>query len=166
VKPALLVIDMQARFREGVTADKALSWDDAVGAINAAIGLFAAKGLPVICVEHVDPGTGLVPGAAGFDTDPRILLPAGTPRIHKEFGSAFAGTGLAGILRGLGADAVVVSGYCAEWCVLSSLRGAEPEGFKAMALADGIASGHPARIPFVLEISESISSGALEACLG
>jgi nicotinamidase-related amidase len=165
MKPALLVVDMQERFIEKASAEKRLSWEDAISSINPSIQAFRQNGLPVIAVEHMDEEDGLVPGAAGFDTDKRIALLPEDTRIRKEFGSAFGKTELARLLREWGVDAVVVSGYCAEWCVLSTARGAEPEGFKAMILADGIASGHPARIPFILEINESISSGALESFL-
>jgi nicotinamidase-related amidase len=165
MKPALLVVDMQERFIREAADEKRRSWEDAIASINPVIGLFRQAGFPVIAVEHMDEDDGLVPGSDGFDTDKRIgLLPEDT-RVRKKFGSAFAKTDLSLILRERGADTVVVSGFCAEWCVLSTARGAEPEGFKAMVLADGIASGHPSRIPFVLEINESISSGALEAVL-
>lgn len=165
MKPALLVIDMQERFIEEASDAMKRSWEDAIGSINEVIRLFRQKGFPVIGVEHRDADDGLVPGSAGFDLDRRIGLTPEDRRVRKEFGSAFAKTGLAELLGSEGVDTVVVSGFCAEWCVLSTARGAEPEGFRAMILADGIASGHPARIPFILEINETISSGALEALL-
>lgn len=165
MKAALLVVDMQERFYKDAYPEKRQSWDDAVQTINAVIGLFRQKGLPVIAVEQVDAEDGLLPGTEGFDTDRRIELRQDDPRVRKEFGNAFAKTDLAERLKKAGADTVVVSGYCAEWCILSTTRGAEPEGVKAIILSDGIASGHPARIPFVLEINESISSGALETLL-
>lgn len=165
MKPALLVVDMQARFYAKAAPEKKASWDDAIRVINPVIGLFRRKGLPVVAVEHVDEGDGLVPGSEGFGTDGRIELLPGDRRVRKLYGSAFGKTNLSKILADAGVDTVIVSGYCAEWCVLSTARGAEPEGFTAIVLADGIASGHPARIPFVLEICESMSSGALEAFL-
>jgi nicotinamidase-related amidase len=165
VKPALLVIDMQERFVAEASAAMKQSWEDAIASINQVIRLFRQKGFPVIGVEHTDKDDGLVPGSAGFDLDRRIALLPEDARVRKAFGSAFAKTELAAILREGGVDTVVVSGFCAEWCVLATARGAEPEGVKAMILADGIASGHPARIPFILEINESISSGALETLL-
>lgn len=165
MKPALLVVDMQARFYANASPEKKTSWDDAIRAINPVIGLFRRKGLPVVAVEHMDEGDGLVPGSQGFDTDGRIELEPGDARVRKLYGSAFGKTDLSKLLSDSGVDTVIVSGYCAEWCVLSTARGAEPEGFTAIILADGIASGHPARIPFILEINESMSSGALEAFL-
>jgi nicotinamidase-related amidase len=165
MKPALLVLDMQERFRESADPEAAKSWDDAIEAINAAIGAFEKLRLPVYCVEHEDPNTDLLPGSCGFDTDRRIRLRPDVPRMRKRKSSAFAGTDLGERMTSAGADTLIVSGYCAEWCVLTTLRASESEGFRAIALADGIASAHPERVPFVLEINASIDSGALASIL-
>jgi hypothetical protein len=50
--------------------------------------------------------------------------------------------------------------------VLSTCRGAEDEGFKAMLLRDSLASGHPERIPVVEAINDSLSFGTLKYLLG
>jgi len=55
MKPALLVIDVQKAFFE-IDQPTTQSLDNAIEYINAAIALFRAKGLPVICVQHMDEG--------------------------------------------------------------------------------------------------------------
>ena len=64
------------------------------------------------------------------------------------------------------ADAVVILGFCAEYCVLSTCRGARDEGFTSMLLRDALASGHPERIPFVEAVNDGLTFGTLRYLLG
>ena len=165
MRPALLVVDIQKAFfsRDEVTTT---SLKNAIEYANAAMPLFRAKGLPVVCISHEDPEEGLVPGSPGFDPHEDLRFKPSDLRVVKRTGSAFAGgTGLGDQLRIHGVDAVVIVGFCAEYCVLSTCRGAEDEGFKAMLLRDALASGHHERIPFVQAINETLSFGALQYLL-
>lgn len=165
MRPALLVVDIQkAFFQRNETTTASLR--NAIEYANAVMPLFRAKGLPVVCVIHRDDEDGLVPGAPGFDPHEDLRFESGDLRVIKTTGSAFAGgTGLGDTLRGMGIDAVVICGFCAEHCVLSTCRGAEDEGFKAMLLRDALASGHPERIPVVEAINDGLSYGALRYLL-
>ncbi len=163
MKPSLLIVDMQEYC--STVAGARESFMSAVGVINGAIALFRAKGHPVVDVRHTGKSLGLVPGAKGHGTHAGIKLEPSDLRIDKERGSAFAGTGLAEKLREMGVDTVIVTGYCSEHCVLSTCRGAQDLGFKAILLRDATASFRPERIRFVEEISETVSLGALEALL-
>jgi nicotinamidase-related amidase len=42
--------------------------------------------------------------------------------IHKTYGNAFNKTSLEDELRKLGVDTVIITGFCAEYCVLSTYR--------------------------------------------
>ena len=166
MRPALLVVDLQQAFfaRNETTRTSLLN---AVEYANAVMPLFRAKDLPVVCVIHREDEDGLVPGAPGFEPHQALRFQPQDLRIIKRTSSAFAGgTGLADLLRSRGVDAVVIAGFCAEYCVLSTCRGAEDEGFKAMLLRDSLASGHPERIPVVEAINDSLSFGALKYLLG
>jgi nicotinamidase-related amidase len=163
MKPALLVIDMQEHYA-GTPSVKD-SFVSAIGWINEAIALFRAKGHPVIDVRHMEKDENFVPGAAGYDTHPDIKLVPGDLRVDKERGSAFAGTSLAEKLREQGVETLVLTGFCAEFCVLSTYHGAQDLGFKVMLLRGGTASYRPERIKFVEEISNIVSLGALESLL-
>ncbi len=166
MRPALLIVDLQNAFfsRNEVTT---ASLKNAIGYANAAMPLFRKKGLPVVCVIHEDSEDGLAPGSPGFDPHEDLAFEPEDLRIVKHTGSAFAGgTALGNQLRELGVDAVVIIGFCAEYCVLSTCRGAEDEGFKAMLLRNALASGHPERIPFVEAINNGLSFGALQYLLG
>jgi nicotinamidase-related amidase len=163
MRPALLVVDLQQAFFEGPALP---SLQQSVWFANAAMPLFRAKGLPVVCVIHEEAEDGLVPGTPGFEPHASLQFEPSDLRIVKRTGSAFAGgTGLGDTLRGLGVDTVVILGYCAENCVLSTCRGARDEGFAALLLRDALASGHPERIPFVEAVNDGLSFGALKCLL-
>ena len=68
-------------------------------------------------------------------------------------------------LRALGVDTVITTGYCAEYCVLSTYRGAKDLDFMPLVFRGGLASGHPERIRFVEDISEVVSYGAFRVML-
>ncbi len=164
LKPALLIIDLQKQFyqHDEVTIR---SLNAAVEYVNAAIDLFREKGLPIVVIQHRNDDTGLVPGSPGFEVPEAIKLLPGDLRITKTYGNAFNRTSLAESLRELGVDTVILAGYCAEYCVLSTHRGARDLDLTPIILRGALASDHPERIRFVEEISETISYGALKAFL-
>jgi len=164
LKLALLVIDVQkAYFALGPATVQSLH--DAIEYINAAVDLFRAKGLPVIAVQQVDEETGVVPGQQGFDLPEDLQVLPTDLHVHKVYGSAFAKTGLAEELQRLGVDTVIVTGYCAEQCVLSTCRGAEEYGVTAILLRGSLASGVAENIRFVEDVNNIISYGALQKVL-
>ncbi len=164
MKPALLVIDMQKEFYKNSPAT-AQSMDGAVEYINAAIALFREKQLPVVCVQHMHTGDNLVPGEPGFEVLDEIeLLPADL-RVHKTYGNSFNKTPLADELRQQGIDTVIVTGFAAEGCVLSTCRGARDCDLASIILRGSLANPRPDYIPFVENISDVISYGALKKVL-
>jgi len=65
----------------------------------------------------------------------------------------------------IGVDTVIVTGFCAEYCVLSTHRGAQDLDLAAIMLKGALASDNAERIRFVEEITEIISYGALKTLL-
>lgn len=57
---------------------------------------------------------------------------------------------------------MVVSGYVAEFCVLSTLRGGLERGYRSAILADGIAGMNGRYTQFTLELSPRIALAELE----
>ena len=165
MKPVLLVIDVQKAFFEH-SPTTAQSLKDAILYINAAIALFRERKLPVISVQHLEEEEDLVPGQEGFDLPEALAILPSDLHIHKTYGNAFNQTGLADELRGLGVDTVILTGYCAEFCVLSTYRGAEDLDLTPIVLRSALASDDPSRIKFVEDISNVISYGALKKVLG
>jgi nicotinamidase-related amidase len=164
MKLALLVIDIQKAFFEGgpITVQ---SLNNAVEHINAAIELFRKKGLPVVSVQDMDDEEGVVPGAAGFDLPAHLNILDSDLHIHKCYGNAFNKTLLEAELRVLGVDTVIVTGYCAEYCVLSTYRGAKDLDLTPIILRGSLASDIPENIGFVERMSDVISYGALRKVL-
>ena len=165
MKLALLVIDVQKAFFEfGLTTTQSLN--DAIEYINAAIALFRERGLPVISVQHMDETEKLVPGQEGFDLPEALNVLPSDVHIHKTYGNSFNKTSLAEELRDLGVDTVIVTGFCAEHCVLSTYRGAQDLDLTPILLRGSLASGVPENIKFVESISDIVSYGALKKIVG
>ena len=164
MKPALLVIDMQNQFFSmNDTTKNSLS--DAIEYINAAIELFRAKELPVICIQDVEEENGRVPGKEKFEVPESINLNEGDLRIHKTYGNAFNKTPLAEELQKQGVDTVILTGFCAEICVLSTYRGAQDLDLTPILFRGSLASTNPENIGFVERVSDVISYNALEKLL-
>lgn len=164
MKPALLVIDVQNDFFN-ITQACTDSLKSAIDYINEAIALFRKKNLPIIVVQHKSTERKLVPGQPGFDVHKSVKLKPEDMRIVKTYGNSFTRTGLAEKLRALGVDTLIVTGFCAEYCVLSTYRGAQDFDFTPIILKGSLASDNAEHIRFVEEITETISYGALKAFL-
>jgi nicotinamidase-related amidase len=164
MKPALLVVDIQKAFY-GSNPITTHSLEEAVETINAAIALFREKGLPVLCVQDVEAEDNRVPGEEGFELPDQLDVLDSDVHIHKTYGNAFNKTPLAEELRVLGVDTVIITGYCAEYCVLSTYRGAKDLDLTPILLRGSLASDNPENIVFVESISDIISYGALKKVL-
>lgn len=164
MKPALLIIDIQNDFFKMSKACSD-SLESAIEYINAAITLFRKKNLPIVIIQHKSKEENLVPGQLGFDVPESVKLEPQDLRFVKTYGNSFTGTGLADKLRELGVDTVLVTGFCAEYCVLSTYRGAQDFDFTPIVLRGSLASDNPEHIRFVEQISETVSFGALKTML-
>jgi nicotinamidase-related amidase len=164
VKPALLVIDVQkAFFKMGPATAQSLH--DGIEYINAATKLFRASQLPIICIQHMEESEKLVPGEEGFDLPDELDILPSDLHLVKTYGNAFNKTNLETELRKRGIDTVIITGFCAEYCVLSTYRGAQDCDLKPILLRGSLASGSAENIRFVESISDIISYGALEKML-
>jgi nicotinamidase-related amidase len=160
MKPALLVIDVQKEFYKS-GAKTAHSLNDAVEYINAAIALFRAKNLPIVCIQHMNEEEKLVPGEDGFELPDGLSILPSDICIHKTYGNAFNKTSLQNKLHELDVDTVIITGYCAEHCVLSTYRGAEDLDLTPIILRGSLASDTLENIKFIESVSDVISYGAL-----
>jgi nicotinamidase-related amidase len=164
VKPALFVIDMQNRFLK-INRACSESLNSVIECINAAIDLFRKKNLPIFVIQHKQEEENLVPGTPDFEVLESLKLEPQDTRIIKTYGNSFTKTGLAEKLKMLGVDIIVLTGFCAEYCVLSTYRGAQDFDFSPIVLRGSIASDNAEHIRFVEEITETISYGALKVLL-
>lgn len=161
MKPALLVIDVQKQFFKE-DPETAKSLESAVNYfIVPTISLFHEKKFPIVFVQHMEKDEDLVPGVEGFDMPEAFDVQPGDLHITKTYNNAFNKTDLHAQLKALDVDTLIVSGYCAEWCILSTLRGAWDLDYQAIVLLGAIASGSKESILFVENNHQSISMGAL-----
>jgi nicotinamidase-related amidase len=160
MKPALLVIDVQKQFfLESETQKESLY--NAVYFINEAVRLFRGQKLPIVYIQHSNKEDGVLPGTEGFELPDAFDVQSEDIRVVKTYGNAFNKTSLFDKLKALGVDTVILSGYCAEFCVLSTYRGAKDLDLNPILLVGSLASGVPENIRFVESVSQVISLGAL-----
>jgi len=160
MKPALLVIDMQEVFFDE-SPQIAQSLSAAVEYINAAIALFRAKDLPIFVIEDIDQDDDRVPGSKGFETTDLLDLDPAYPRVHKTYGNAFNKTDLHQQLQKLAVDTLIVTGFAATQCVISTTRGAQDLDYDAFILRGSLADSNPEYVKFVEEIHNTLSYGVL-----
>ena len=163
MKPALLVIDMQKAWFGGNSKP---SMESAAEQINAAAGYFSRNGLPVIWIRQESRHEGIVPGSHLFEFIDLLKPEADALCIKKNYSNSFNKTELDAILRKNRTDTVIVSGFCAEWCVLSTYRGAEDLDYRPYLLSGGFAGGDIENLRFVEKISSCISLEEIAAKVG
>jgi len=160
---ALMIIDMQKAYYAGPTIAQ---MDAAAEYINWLIPKFEEKGLPVIWVYNVDEEDGAVPGKDVFEFIDLLKPAEAHIKIHKRYGNSFNKTDLDAVLKSLGVDTIVLTGFCAEFCVLSTYRGAKDLDYFPVILKSGIASTKEESKQFVENISEAVTAGMLARMLG
>jgi nicotinamidase-related amidase len=164
MKPALLVIDIQNAFLD-INPVMTQSINDAIRYTNAAIDLFREKELPVIAIQHMNEEDKLVPGEERFELPESLKILPSDVYIHKTYSNSFNRTPLINHLQELGVDTVILTGFCAEHCVLSTYRGAQDCDLTPVMLRGSLASDVLENILFVERISDTISLGALRKFL-
>jgi ureidoacrylate peracid hydrolase len=168
-KSALLVVDLQNDFLhpDGVFPRNGVTPAGAEGLVAALVPVIEAcrrLRVPVIyarmLIRRTPDGTpvgagllpwyrpflrgeGLTPGSWGASVIEE--LPAPDYVVDKTRHSTFYHTDLEDILRGLGVDTLVISGYQSHVCVESSARDAFFRDFKVVLLSDCMAAADPDR---------------------
>jgi len=164
MKAALLIIDVQ---KEPLKKDSiaAQSIKKAIECINSAIVLFRKKGLPIIGIQLIKGEEHLVPGLDGFEIPETVNLLPSDIIIQKNHSNSFIKTDLQRILQENNINILILTGYSAEYCVLSTYRGARDLDLNPIILRNSIASENPDNIKFVENICEIVSLGALQNLL-
>ena len=165
MKPALLIIDMQNAFYFLNPKIKE-SFDAAAGTINAALKLFREKNLPVFFIQQIDEKEGLTLDKEGFKIIEQIQALPSDLFVKKHRGSAFFGTKLDELLKEEGIDTLILTGFCAEYCVLSTYRSGSDLDYTPIMLRNALASEEPENILFVERISSLIPLEVLAKVLG
>ena len=163
LKPALLALDLQNDFF-GDDNPNLAGFQATVPVINSAIGLFREHDCPVVFVQHVS--LSKPAGSPAWGIHAGFCCHAEDARLSKTYANAFWNTELDALLVSHRVDFVALSGYLAEQCVLSTLRGAYERGFRGAILERSIASLDERLTRFTLAISGHISLEAFKADMG
>ena len=137
---ALIVIDAQQEYFEGLLPIQYPARDESVSHIADAMDTAEQAGIPTVIVQHEAPAGFPVfaPESSSFELHPEIAKRADyvAHRFTKSFASIFAGTGLEEWLREREIDTITIVGYMTNNCVLGSAAAAEPLGFTVEVLSD------------------------------
>lgn len=147
-KPAVLVVDFQLAFTDGVSPmGRSPHVDAAVARASEALERVRELGVPVLhtVVAYRRPEdvgywkvadlAELRPGSTGCEVDPRVLA-EGDVVIEKRFPSAFFGTDAASILRFWDVDTVVIAGCVTSGCIRATTIDAFSHGFRTIVAQD------------------------------
>lgn len=131
-KSAVLVIDVQ----NGVVED---GWDrdGVITRIGQVIEAARAGGVPVIYIQHEEPGSGdLDRGSNGWQVHPEIPPEASDPLVFKQYPDAFADTTLEATLEDLGIGHLILTGAQSDGCVRATSYGALRAGYDITLVSD------------------------------
>lgn len=162
MKLALMIIDLQKAYYSGHSKE---SMDHAVEYINAVLPWFREKKLPIIWVQDADVESGVIEGTEGFEFINSLHPLPGEHRITKSYNNSFNKTACASILTETGIDTVLISGYCAEYCIYSTYIGAKDLDLTPILLKNGVASGSTKHLKMIEEICDHITYGALKKAM-
>lgn len=163
MKLALLVLDPQNDFFEEDNPNID-GFRATVPVINQALQLFHERGLPIIFVQHTS--TKKPVGSHTWEIYPSFACQPDDIRLIKKSENAFWNSELDATLIKKQVDFVIIAGYLAERCVLSTLRGALERSYHGAILEGAIASLNNRFTQFTLDISPHLLIDELEAKIG
>ncbi len=130
----VVVIDAQVEYASGALVLPGI--DDAVANIVRLLQQARGVGAPVVHVAHRGLPGGMFDPAAGGRIIDSVAPHRGEPVVDKRLPNAFAGTDLAGRLKGLGDAPLVLAGFMTHMCVSATARAALDLGFDAIVASD------------------------------
>jgi nicotinamidase-related amidase len=143
---ALIVVDVQQEYFNGILQIQAPSRDKTLANIVAALDVAQEQGLPVVVVQHELPQGAPVfaVGSESWSLHPEIeqRLSPSWKRVSKDKGSVFAGTDIAPWLAEHDVDTITIVGYMTNNCDIATAVGAEEVGLAAEVLSDATGAIH------------------------
>ncbi|HEX8508153.1 MAG TPA: isochorismatase family protein [Propionibacteriaceae bacterium] len=143
---ALIVVDVQQEYFNGILQIQAPPRETTLANIVAALNVARHNDLPIVVVQHQSPK-----GAPVFavESDSWSLHPeierraeASWKRVTKNKGSVFAGTDVAEWLAEQDVDTITIVGYMTNNCDIATAVGAEELGLAAEVLSDASGAIH------------------------
>ncbi len=138
-KSALILIDCQTTYREGVMQLDGV--EPALVQCQTLLARYRDAGRPVIHIQH-DAGAG-----SPYDVNDRIGAIAdivkprdGEPVVVKNYPSSFEKTNLDDLLKSYGVEDVALVGFMTHVCVNSTARAAFNHGYRATVVGNATAT--------------------------
>ncbi|HUY49451.1 MAG TPA: isochorismatase family cysteine hydrolase [Streptosporangiaceae bacterium] len=158
-KTALLVIDMQNDFVIPGAPVAAPGAPEIMPLIADLASRSRAKGFPVVFTQEMHRADGsdfgielefepphCLEGTPGLDIVDDLAPEPGDRLIrNKRRYDAFLGTDLDFVLRGAGAENLIVTGVCTDVCVISTVQHARNLDYRCFVAADAVAGTSPER---------------------
>lgn len=158
MKIGFLIIDMQEIFLRDQVEKKMI--DKTCEYINYTADLLRSKDHVVIHIQDIE---GMeASNQQNYDFIPEIEVIDKDLKITKENSNAFWKTQLEQILLENGIDFLIISGFAAEYCVLSTYNGAGERGFKSVILQQGVLSTDNDAITSIYKYRNVISYPVVE----
>lgn len=159
MKPALLIIDCQYDFLRDVSYYQCGMFDDTlIGRIRGLIEFCRSRGIPLVYTQHsIKPDKSnaefgepedvraCIVGTKGWGIVDELGLRVGDAVVQKDKYDAFYKTDMEKILRGLGADTLILCGVLTNNCIRATAEGAHYRNFKLFIISD--ACGATSYIP-------------------
>ena len=143
---ALVVVDVQQEYFNGIIQVQAPSRDTTLANIVAALEIAQQQELPVVVVQHELPEGAPVfaVGSESWSLHPEIeqRLSPSSKRVSKGKGSVFAGTDVASWLAEQDVDTITIVGYMTNNCDLATAVAAEELGLAAEIVSDATGAIH------------------------
>ncbi|MCZ4553027.1 isochorismatase family protein [Gordonia rubripertincta] len=143
---ALIVVDIQREYFEGPLEIQYPPREESLANTVKAIAVARDNDVPVVVVQHQMPEGApvFVEGGVGWSLHPDIeaVLDPAFKRVHKVYGSVFAGTDVAEWLRANDLDTITIAGFMTNNCDLATAVEAEGLGFAAEILSDASGAIH------------------------
>src|SRR5215510_7499367 len=130
--------------------------DKACNCINMAINIFRKNKLPIVWIKDAGKG-GIIKDTINFEIIKKLKQKENEITICKKYRNSFNKTNLLDYIYENKIDTIIISGYSAAYCVLSTYRAAEDYDLKPLILKNGLAEYSNGEIGFVEKISEIIN---------
>ncbi len=151
-KPALLIVDFINGFTDPTTPLGG-DFSSQLDVTNQLLAVFRLNGIPVVYttiayepdfrdaglfIKKVPSLSILLKGSPMVEVDRRIAPLPGERVLEKKFASSFFGTDLAGYLKGLGVDTIIMTGCTTSGCIRASAVDSLQYGFLTVVVREGV----------------------------
>lgn len=133
---ALLVIDVQNAFFDGVFAPPLPDGEALLETVRALTDRARDSGVPVFFIQHCEPGSEFDRGIPSWQLHPGLGVRPDETVIEKTKPDSFFETDLDALLKARGVDHVVIAGNQTEHCVNATSRAAKARGYAVTLASD------------------------------